>query len=290
MFGTLVRPFAAYYVISVRRFRSLPAKAPHLDIRLPSDSTSRWTPLPSANASYCRARSGLSPPSCCPCRAHYEKRTACRQSFLQIFAEFTELFSVHRCTGRRRHLLDGYTGFPLRRIAWPDAVSVDCCFYGRDCNQQKCGQHDGKRWERHERTHSSCNAGTGSNYDRCNVLNKDFGQTIQQLSEDSGEDGPHPNLLPRACGGAVVSAALLQSPASSDCAFIPVGCSVSSRYTFPYGLGSAFSACPLYHTAALFAPGTYSFPQKDTRPGQWVWRLSGAKKSFRPVEQVFRTL
>ena len=23
-----------------------------------------WTPLPSANASYCRARSGLSPPSC----------------------------------------------------------------------------------------------------------------------------------------------------------------------------------------------------------------------------------
>ena len=40
------------------------------DIRLPSDSTSRWTPLPSANASYCRARCGLSPLSCCSCRAH----------------------------------------------------------------------------------------------------------------------------------------------------------------------------------------------------------------------------
>ena len=63
----------AFYVISVRRFRSLPAKAPHLDIRLPSDSTSRWTPLPSANASYCRARSGLAPPSCCSCRAHQNK-------------------------------------------------------------------------------------------------------------------------------------------------------------------------------------------------------------------------
>ncbi|TGA98742.1 hypothetical protein E4665_07780 [Sporolactobacillus shoreae] len=39
-------------------------------LRLPSDSTSRWTPLPSANSSYCQACSGLSPPSCRPCRAH----------------------------------------------------------------------------------------------------------------------------------------------------------------------------------------------------------------------------
>jgi hypothetical protein len=31
--------------------------------RLPSDSTSRWTPLPSANRSPCRVGSGLSPPS-----------------------------------------------------------------------------------------------------------------------------------------------------------------------------------------------------------------------------------
>lgn len=33
--------------------------------------------------------------------------------------------------------------------------------------------------------------------------------------------------------GRVISARLLRSPVSSDCAFIPVGCSVSSRYTFP---------------------------------------------------------
>lgn len=39
-------------------------------LRLPSDSTSRWTPLPLANSSYCQACSGLSPPSYSPCRAH----------------------------------------------------------------------------------------------------------------------------------------------------------------------------------------------------------------------------
>jgi len=33
--------------------------------------------------------------------------------------------------------------------------------------------------------------------------------------------------------GTVISAALSWSPMSSDCAFIPAGCSVSSRYTFP---------------------------------------------------------
>ena len=75
MDSTLVRPCTAYYVIPVRLFGSLPAKVPHLDIRLPPDSTSRWTPLPSVNASYCRARSGLSPPSCYPCRAH--NKNAC---------------------------------------------------------------------------------------------------------------------------------------------------------------------------------------------------------------------
>ena len=41
-----------------------------LRIRLLSDSTLRWTPLPSANDSYCQVRSGLSPPSYRPCRAH----------------------------------------------------------------------------------------------------------------------------------------------------------------------------------------------------------------------------
>ena len=42
-------------------------------IRLSSDSTSRWTPLPSANVSYCQVRSGLSPPSSYPYRVHNEK-------------------------------------------------------------------------------------------------------------------------------------------------------------------------------------------------------------------------
>ena len=41
-------------------------------VRLPSDSTSRWTPLSFANSSYCKACSGLSPPSYHPCRAHKE--------------------------------------------------------------------------------------------------------------------------------------------------------------------------------------------------------------------------
>ena len=48
---------------------------PRFCIRLPSDSTSRWTPLPSANSSYCQACSGLSPPSYRPCRA-IEQKTA----------------------------------------------------------------------------------------------------------------------------------------------------------------------------------------------------------------------
>ena len=41
-----------------------------LQIRLPSDSASRRTPLPLANASRCRARSGLSPYRTCAHRAH----------------------------------------------------------------------------------------------------------------------------------------------------------------------------------------------------------------------------
>ena len=46
------------------------------DIRLPSDSTSRWTPLPSAGVSHCQARNGLSPSSCHPCRVHLLKSPA----------------------------------------------------------------------------------------------------------------------------------------------------------------------------------------------------------------------
>ena len=41
--------------------------------------------------------------------------------------------------------------------------------------------------------------------------------------------------------GQAISACLLRSPVSSDCAFGREGRSVSSRYTFPCGLGSALS-------------------------------------------------
>jgi hypothetical protein len=43
---------------------------PRFCLQLPSDSTSQWTPLLSANSSCCQAYSGLSPPSYRPCRAH----------------------------------------------------------------------------------------------------------------------------------------------------------------------------------------------------------------------------
>ena len=42
-------------------------------IRLSSDSTSRWTPLPLANPSRCRADSGLSPYRTCAHRAHQKE-------------------------------------------------------------------------------------------------------------------------------------------------------------------------------------------------------------------------
>ena len=70
----VVRPNSALYEISVRRPETLPMGALlSLHIRLPPDSTSRWTPLPSASGSCYRVRSGLSPPSYRPCRAHAEK-------------------------------------------------------------------------------------------------------------------------------------------------------------------------------------------------------------------------
>ena len=43
---------------------------PRLCRGLPSDSTSRQTPLSLANSSYCQVCSGLSPPSDSACRAH----------------------------------------------------------------------------------------------------------------------------------------------------------------------------------------------------------------------------
>ncbi|MGB4469037.1 MAG: hypothetical protein WBI37_00140, partial [Tepidanaerobacteraceae bacterium] len=46
---------------------------PRFCLRLPSDSTSPWTPLPSASGSHYQVHSGLSPPSYRPCRAHIKK-------------------------------------------------------------------------------------------------------------------------------------------------------------------------------------------------------------------------
>ena len=61
----------ALYAVPVRQAGTCsPSLYPSPDIRLPSDSASRRTPLPSPNAPYCQARSGLPPPSYCPCRTH----------------------------------------------------------------------------------------------------------------------------------------------------------------------------------------------------------------------------
>ena len=43
------------------------------EIRLSSDSASRWTPLPLASPSHCRVDSGLSPYRTCAHRAHQKK-------------------------------------------------------------------------------------------------------------------------------------------------------------------------------------------------------------------------
>ena len=116
--STLVRPCTAFYVISVRRFGSLPASIFFsADIRLPSDSTSRWTPLPSANASYCRARCVLSPLSCCSCWAPYEKEDRiCISASLSSFS-----VSISVWSGASIALIAFHSVlFPRRnREAWP---------------------------------------------------------------------------------------------------------------------------------------------------------------------------
>ncbi|WP_207644247.1 hypothetical protein, partial [Thermotalea metallivorans] len=68
-----------------------------LCLRLPSDSTSRWTPLPLANGSHCQAHSGLSPPSYCPCRAHMkEAGLNCPAAFaFQLLDSSKESWSSH---------------------------------------------------------------------------------------------------------------------------------------------------------------------------------------------------
>ncbi|KIO64001.1 hypothetical protein B4064_1743 [Caldibacillus thermoamylovorans] len=63
-------------------------------LRLPSDSTSRWTPLPLANSSYCQACSGLSPPSYSPCRAHHKEGLS-KKSYFRF-----KIWQKSRCSGR----------------------------------------------------------------------------------------------------------------------------------------------------------------------------------------------
>ena len=70
--------FGQYWILLCHASSSTPHKPyiqflfirPELCRRLPSDSSSRRTPLPLANTSYCQVCSGLSPYSYRPCRAH----------------------------------------------------------------------------------------------------------------------------------------------------------------------------------------------------------------------------
>ena len=76
-------------------------------IRLSSDSTSRWTPLPLAKPSHYRATSGLSPYRTCAHRAHYSEGTVVlRQSLFKLL--FTSVF--HMPGADHRQL--GVCGFP----------------------------------------------------------------------------------------------------------------------------------------------------------------------------------
>ena len=70
---------------------------PRLCRRLPSDSTSRWTPLPLANSSYCQVCSGLSPPSYNACRAHTVEKDSKKvcYPFHFCFAKHTTLRAMY---------------------------------------------------------------------------------------------------------------------------------------------------------------------------------------------------
>ncbi|PNZ92897.1 hypothetical protein CD148_08205 [Staphylococcus delphini] len=47
-------------------------------VRLPSDSSSQWTPFSFDNSSYYQACNELSPSRCYPCRAHQKNTTLIR--------------------------------------------------------------------------------------------------------------------------------------------------------------------------------------------------------------------
>ena len=68
---------------------------PRLCRRLPSDSTSRWTPLPLANSSYCQVCSGLSPLSCNTCRAHRKNPSKPSVSLTRKDLLYLSLRSAH---------------------------------------------------------------------------------------------------------------------------------------------------------------------------------------------------
>src|SRR5690625_1019708 len=60
-------------------------------VQLPSDSESLQTPLFSANSSYCKACSGLSPPSYSPCRAHIKKSRSRNSLSVIMFDQLLKL-------------------------------------------------------------------------------------------------------------------------------------------------------------------------------------------------------
>ncbi len=60
--------------------------------QLPSDSTSRWTPLLLANASYCKVHSGLAPYSYYTCLAHIKKQVYENEHLLYDIVRSVYLF------------------------------------------------------------------------------------------------------------------------------------------------------------------------------------------------------
>ena len=86
-------------------------------------------------------------------------------------------------------------------------------------------------------SHLAVRIGVDSSDDRTdtvggNVASSNGDNAIEFLQHHI--DGGHPNCYSASQHGRVISACLLRSPASSDCAFIHVGCSVSSLYTIEW--------------------------------------------------------
>ena len=96
------------------------------------------------------------------------------------------------------------------------------------CRSCEGGGHAGK-----------CGAGTGHLGASINGIGELGVHAIQHLA--NGISSGNPICCSAFHRGRIISARLLRSPVSSDCAFILEGCSVSSRYTFPiWGLARRF--------------------------------------------------